>query len=123
MVRKFPVAYGFALAAVLDALIVSGLLPWDETMKAAAITIVTALFTLGSALMARPIEVGLVSATLTTIVTALAAFNVNLDNGVIQTWLTAIVAAAGLLTHNIVSPPGGVLDRDPTDPAPIEPVQ
>lgn len=116
MVRDFPAAWAYTIAVVLDAIVAFGL-PLDDSMKAAVITVITAAFTLAVSATVRPVPIAVIGGALTSLLTGLAAFNLDLGSDRIKVLVVAIVAVLGLLTHQNVSPPGGVLDK-PVRPLP-----
>lgn len=98
-----PVAILYALNTGV-ALLVSFGLPLSQTGVAAVTTIATAVLSLIAAFTARPVALGLLSAAATSLLTAAAAFGLNLtadQTGLVVAVLSLVV---GLLTHQAVIP-------------------
>jgi hypothetical protein len=108
----FPAVLLYALNAFVAWLVAFGL-NLSASQTGAITVLATAVLTGAVALMTRPIVVSTVAAAGATALAALASFGFSFSADQISTSVVLISLVLGFLTHQNVSPVGGVLDRKP----------
>jgi len=101
--RWEPAAYLYVFNAALAAAIAWGL-PLNHTQTAAATVIVTAILTMVTAVLTRPVEVSALMGAAVTLVTALGAFGFHLSQAQIGTGTALLSIVLGFILRIHVSP-------------------
>lgn len=110
MFKEFPVAWAYALNVALGLLVSFGI-NMSEDVTGAVVTVATGVFAMFAALTVRPVAIAAFGAAMSTVLVAIGAFGFDLTTDQIGYLTAAVSVVLGFLTHQSVSPPGGVLDR------------
>jgi hypothetical protein len=103
IITQEPAVTAWAVNGGLAALL-AFIFHFTKTQEASAVTIITGLTTIYTAALAKPPEVSLISGTLTTIATAVAAFGLHLSPHGISALATISSVALALLLRQNLSP-------------------
>jgi hypothetical protein len=103
MLEREPAAAYFSIAGALVPVLAIWL-HWDTKQTAAAAAILTALASILAAIKARPVSVPILLGGATTIVTALAAWHVNLPPADMATVTSAVSVILGVLLRVNLTP-------------------
>jgi len=104
-IKWYPAAWGQALATVLGVVVAFDFL--SQTAASYVATAGVAVIGLITAALSRPWDVPLISAALTSALTAFTAFGLKWSDHQIAIVVTAVMWIAGYLIHDRVSPVAG----------------